>query len=183
MEIKRLEISDVMLLVPKKFGDHRGYFSETYNQKDFEAVCGKIDFVQDNQARSLETGTIRGLHFQTPPMAQTKLIRVLKGAILDVAVDLRRSSRTYGQHIAVELSEQNWAQLLVPAGFAHGYCTLLPDTEVFYKVDQFYSPEHDRGLAWNDPELGINWPVTSNAVLSDKDQAHPVLADLPAYFT
>ena len=182
MEVRRLEIPEVMLLVPKKFGDQRGYFSETYSEKSFEAACGPMRFIQDNQAFSQDTGTMRGLHFQIPPMAQSKLIRVLKGAILDVAVDLRQSSKTFGHHVSVQLSAQNWAQLLIPAGFAHGYFTLEPDTEVFYKVDQFYSPDHEKGLAWDDPDLAIAWPQMDNAVLSDKDRNQPSFRQLPAYF-
>ena len=182
MDVKRFDIPDIVLLVPQIFGDHRGYFCETYNQKTFDAVCGSLHFIQDNQAFSRDRGTVRGLHFQTPPMAQSKLVRVLKGAVIDVAVDLRRTSKTYGRHVAVELSAKNRAQLLVPAGFAHGYCTLEPNTEIFYKVDQFYSPEHDRGLAWNDPDLAIDWPVDEDAVLSEKDRKQPAFAQLPPYF-
>ncbi len=183
MDIKKFEIADVTLIVPRKYCDDRGYFSETYNRKVFEAVCGTASFVQDNQAFSKDKGTIRGLHFQAPPMAQAKLIRVVKGAVLDVAVDLRRNSTTFGRHIAVELSASNWAQLLVPTGFAHGYCTLEPDTEVLYKVDQYYSSENDKGLAWDDPDLAINWPHREQAILSAKDREQPAFKDLPPYFT
>jgi dTDP-4-dehydrorhamnose 3,5-epimerase len=142
-----------------------------------------IDFVQDNHSLSAAVGTVRGLHFQTAPFAQAKLIRVVRGRIFDVAVDIRRSSPTFGKHVAVELSAENWRQLLVPVGFAHGFCTLEPDCEIQYKVSAYYSAADDFGLAWDDPALGIPWPVRSEeAVLSDKDRRQPTLAELPAYF-
>ena len=181
--IQKFEIAGPLLITPNKFEDDRGYFSEVYNKKVLaEAGFTKV-FVQDNQSLSVETGVVRGLHFQTPPHAQDKLVRVTRGAILDVAVDIRKGSPTYGQHVAVELSAKNWQQLLVPAGFAHGFCTLEPDTEVLYKVTDFYAPDCDHGLAWDDPALGIDWPVAaSDAILSDKDQTNPALAALPDYF-
>ncbi|MBY0431611.1 MAG: dTDP-4-dehydrorhamnose 3,5-epimerase [Rhodospirillales bacterium] len=183
MDIRRLEIPDVVLITPKKFGDHRGFFSETYNKRALAAAGLDLDFVQDNHSLSAEKGTVRGLHFQVPPFAQDKLLRVTRGAILDIAVDIRRGSPTYGKHVSAVLSAENWCQLLVPTGFAHGFCTIEPDTEVLYKVTSTYSPAHDRGLLWNDPALGIDWPVQGEvAVLSDKDRHHPVLADLPAWF-
>jgi dTDP-4-dehydrorhamnose 3,5-epimerase len=183
VDIELTGIPDVKILTPLRLGDHRGFFSETYNRKTFEAAGLVLDFVQDNHSLSAEAGTVRGLHFQSPPFAQDKLIRVARGAILDVAVDLRRGSPTFGQHVAVELSAANWRQLLVPIGFAHGFCTLEPDTEVVYKVTGFYSAANDHGLAWDDPDLGIAWPVTRDAAtLSDKDRRHPRLADLPDYF-
>ncbi|WP_422732923.1 dTDP-4-dehydrorhamnose 3,5-epimerase [Microbaculum marinum] len=141
-------------------------------------------FVQDNHSLSGQAGVIRGLHFQAPPHAQGKLVRVSRGAILDVAVDIRTGSPTYGRHVARELSAENWLQLWVPPGFAHGFCTLVPDTEVQYKVTAYYAPDHDHGLAFDDPALGIDWPVdAADAILSDKDRRHPALSDLPAHFS
>ena len=183
LDIELTAIPDVKILTPKRFDDGRGFFSEVYNRKRYEDAGVKLDFVQDNHSLSEQAGTIRGLHFQTAPFAQDKLVRVVRGRILDVAVDLRKSSPTFGRHVAVELSAENWRQLLVPIGFAHGFCTLEPDTEVFYKVTNYYSAAHDRGIAFDDPTLGIEWPIaTSDAVLSDKDRKHPRLADLPACF-
>jgi dTDP-4-dehydrorhamnose 3,5-epimerase len=183
LEVRPLALPDVKLICSARARDQRGYFAETYVRRDFEAAGLACDFAQDNQSGSAAAGTIRGLHFQIPPFAQAKLIRVLRGRVLDVAVDLRRSSPNYGRHVAAELSEAGGEQLLVPAGFAHGFCTLEPDTVVFYKVDNVYSAEHDRGLNWADPALGIRWPVTVGAaVLSDKDRALPALRDLPRYF-
>ncbi|MBF0336155.1 MAG: dTDP-4-dehydrorhamnose 3,5-epimerase [Alphaproteobacteria bacterium] len=171
-------------LEPRRFGDDRGFFAESYNARDFAARTGLSPvFVQDNMSLSARPGTVRGLHFQTAPFAQAKLVSVMRGAILDVAVDLRAGSPTFGRHAVFELSAANGRQLFVPAGFAHGFCTLEPDTLVFYKVTAFYSAEHDRGLAWDDPTLGIAWPVgPADAVLSDKDRVHPRLADLPPAF-
>ncbi|HYP57323.1 MAG TPA: dTDP-4-dehydrorhamnose 3,5-epimerase [Beijerinckia sp.] len=176
-------IPGLVIATPKKFGDHRGFFSEVYNRKLFSETGFDFEFVQDNHSLSAQVGTIRGLHFQAPPFAQDKLIRVIRGRIFDVAVDIRRSSPTYGQHVAVELSAENWKQFLVPAGFAHGFCTLEPDTEVMYKVSNYYSPAHDGGLAWDDPALAIPWPVEAGkAILSDKDRQHPCLKDLSVIF-
>ncbi len=139
--------------------------------------------MQDNDSLSVEKGTIRGLHFQVPPFAQDKLVRVIRGAILDVAVHLRRSSPTRGEHVAVEISAENWNQILVPMGFAHGFCTLKPNTLVVYKVTNYYSLDHDRGLLWNDPALGIKWPVpTDEVVISERDTKWPPLAELPHFF-
>ncbi|CAO3363775.1 dTDP-4-dehydrorhamnose 3,5-epimerase [Azospirillum palustre] len=183
MDVVSLDIPDVKIIRPKKFGDHRGFFSETYTKKTFEAAGLHYDFVQDNQSLSAEVGTIRGLHFQLPPFAQDKLVRVVRGAILDVAVDIRKGSPTFGRHVSAVISAAEWNQILVPVGFAHGFCTLEPDTEVIYKVTNYYSPEHDRGLLWNDPDLGIDWPVTADkARLSDKDYKHPTLAQLTDLF-
>ncbi|MGB8276732.1 MAG: dTDP-4-dehydrorhamnose 3,5-epimerase [Methylovirgula sp.] len=181
--IETTTLEGVKVIVPKKTRDSRGFFSETYNRESFLQGGIAVDFVQDNQSRSAAAGTIRGLHFQSPPFAQDKLIRVLKGGILDVAVDLRRSSPTYGQHFAIELSAENFKQMFVPIGFAHGFCTIERDTEVLYKVSNYYAPEHDHGLAWDDPALGIAWPVTAEAAtLSDKDRRQPRLADLDSPF-
>lgn len=183
MDIYPTDIPGVKVVKPPRFGDHRGFFSEVYNFEKFVQVGIGHTFVQDNHSLSAETGTVRGLHFQSRPFAQDKLIRVVRGRILDVAVDIRRSSSTYGQHVAVELSAENGLQLLVPVGFAHGFCTLEPNTEVIYKVSGYYSATHDHGLAWDDPALGIEWSVAPElAVLSEKDRHHPRLADLPAYF-
>lgn len=183
MDVVSLDIPDVKIIRPKKFGDHRGFFSETYNKKTFEAAGLHYDFVQDNQSLSAEVGTVRGLHFQLPPFAQDKLVRVVRGAILDVAVDIRKDSPTFGRHVSAVISAAEWNQILVPVGFAHGFCTLEPDTEVIYKVTNYYSPEHDRGLLWNDPELGIDWRVSADkARLSDKDHKHPTFAQLGDWF-
>jgi dTDP-4-dehydrorhamnose 3,5-epimerase len=177
------DCSDVLELRPRKFADSRGFFSEVYNRADLAAAGIDINFIQDNHSLSCDAGTVRGLHFQAPPFAQAKLIRVTKGVIFDVAVDIRNGSPTYGQHISVTISADNWNQLLVPAGFAHGFCTLEPNTEVLYKVDAPYSPEHDRGIQWDDPELAIDWPVREeDAVLSEKDSNQPRLSELPAIF-
>ncbi len=182
IEVEPTALPDVKIIRTKVFADPRGYFVETYNKKAFAAAGIVDEFVQDNFSLSTYVGTIRGLHFQSAPYAQAKLVRVGRGRILDVAVDLRRSSPTFGQHVAVELSCENRLELLVPVGFAHGFCTLEPYTEVSYKVTAHYSAAHDHGLAWDDPALGINWPVeASNAILSDKDTRHPQLATLPVY--
>ncbi|WPL15353.1 dTDP-4-dehydrorhamnose 3,5-epimerase [Thiorhodovibrio winogradskyi] len=181
--VESLAIPAVKLIHPQKHGDARGFFSETYSQGDLATAGIDIHFVQDNHAFSVERGTLRGLHFQTPPFAQHKLIRVIRGAILDVAVDLRTCSPTYGQHVSAMISAEAWNQLLVPIGFAHGLMTLEPNTEVLYKVSSSYSPEHDKGLLWNDPALAIDWPLVPDAaILSDKDRRQPTLAELPAYF-
>jgi dTDP-4-dehydrorhamnose 3,5-epimerase len=178
-----LELSGLKLVTPKKFGDERGFFSETHNEKTWANAGLNFDFVQDNHSLSRDVGTVRGLHFQTAPFAQDKLVRVVNGRILDVAVDLRRSSPTFGRHVAVELSKENWRQLFIPIGFAHGFVTLEPDTEVIYKVTNFYSPQHDCGVAWDDPDIGVDWPVAvENAVLSEKDRKWPRLRDVAEVF-
>ena len=183
MDVVALDIPEVKILTPKKHGDHRGFFSETYNRQGLADIGVTLDFVQDNQSLSATKGTVRGLHFQTPPFAQDKLLRVLRGSVFDVVVDLRRGSPTYGRHVSAVLSAQNWSQILAPAGFAHGFMTLEPDTEVFYKVTNFYAPEHDKGILWNDPDLGIDWPLPeAEAVLSDKDMRQPRLADFESPF-
>jgi dTDP-4-dehydrorhamnose 3,5-epimerase len=183
LTVESLAIPDVKIIRPKKHGDARGFFSETYSKKAFAEAEITLDFVQDNHAFSATQGTVRGLHFQSAPFAQDKLVRVVRGAILDVAVDLRRASPTYGKHVSAVISPHEWNQILVPVGFAHGLVTLEPDTEVLYKVTNYYAPQHDLGLLWNDPALGIAWPVSeADAVLSAKDKAQPRLADLPAYF-
>ena len=147
------------MLNPRKFNDGRGFFSEVYDRRTLAEAGVCTDFVQDNHSLSTLKGTVRGLHFQTPPHAQDKLVRVVRGSVFDVAVDLRRSSPTYGRHVSVVLSSEAWNQILVPVGFAHGLMTLEPNTEVVYKVSHYYAPEHDMGLLWNDPTLGIRWPI------------------------
>ena len=183
MQVFETEIPAVKRVVPKRHGDDRGWFSEVY-RADVLAEHGIANaFVQDNQSFSAPAGTIRGLHFQVAPNAQAKLVRVLAGAILDVAVDLRAESATYGRHVAVRLDAAGGEQLFVPAGFAHGFCTLEPNTMVAYKVDAYYSPADDRNLRWNDPAIGIEWPVAeADAILSGKDKAAPLLADLGRVF-
>lgn len=176
-------IADVKLLQTKRFGDHRGFFCELYQAERARAAGVDATFIQDNYSFSADQGTLRGLHFQSPPFAQSKLVCVLQGALFDVAVDLRRSSPTFGQHVSVELSATNGLQLFVPQGFAHGFVTLEPNTHVIYKVDQFYAPDNDHGCMWNDPDLGISWPFSSeNVILSGKDKVQPCFADLPSYF-
>jgi len=180
---QRFEIPGPVLIQPKRLGDHRGFFLETYSSRNFAALGMADEFVQDNHSLSAAVGTVRGLHFQLPPYAQAKLVRVLRGRILDIAVDLRRSSPHYGRHVAAELSAENAVQLYIPIGFAHGFCTMEPDTEVAYKVSDFYAPESDRGLAWDDPDLALPWPVRpGEAQLSDKDRRQPRLSDLPPCF-
>ena len=183
MQVEHLNIPDVRLLSPRKHGDRRGFFSETYNRKALAVIGIDIDFVQDNHSYSADKGTVRGLHFQTPPFAQDKLVRVARGAVFDIVVDLRQGSPTYARHVSAVLSTEAWNQLLVPIGFAHGFMTLEPDTEVIYKVSNYYAPDHDKGLLWNDPALGINWPIPDEeAVLSDKDRKLPRLAELTTPF-
>lgn len=183
MEITETAIPDIRLFKPVQHGDHRGFFSETYNKRRFAEAGVTLEFVQDNHSLSRDVGTLRGLHYQAPPMAQDKLVRVVKGSIFDVAVDLRKDSPTFGRHVSAILSAENWTQMLVPVGFAHGFCTLEPDTEVIYKVTEFFSPDHDLGIRWNDPALGIDWPATeAQAVLSDRDRAQPFLKDIESPF-
>lgn len=181
--IEDCAVPDVKLITPTRHGDHRGFFSETWSRAAFAGIGVDIDFVQDNHSLSATVGTLRGLHFQSPPCAQDKLVRVTRGRILDVAVDIRASSPTFGKHVAVELSAENWRQLLVPVGFAHGFVTLEPNTEVQYKVSAPYSPENDHGLAFDDPVLGIDWGLPlAGLTLSDKDRKHPRLAEMLRYF-
>ncbi|NEU12811.1 dTDP-4-dehydrorhamnose 3,5-epimerase [Methylobacterium sp. BTF04] len=183
MQVIGTEIPAVKRVVPKRFGDDRGWFSETYRADALMAGGIADTFIQDNQSFSAQAGTLRGLHFQLAPAAQAKLVRVLSGAILDVAVDLRQGSPTYGRHVAVRLDAQTAEQLYVPVGFAHGFCTLEPDTMVAYKVSAYYSAAHDRNLLWNDPDLAIAWPVdAAQAMLSDKDKAAPRLNALGYVF-
>lgn len=178
MNFIQTSISGVVIIEPKVFGDERGYFFESFNQNRFEESIGKINFVQDNESRSVR-GVLRGLHFQRPPFDQAKLVRCVEGVVLDVAVDIRVGSPTYGQHVAVELSANNKRQLFIPRGFAHGF-VVLSETAIFqYKVDNWYSPENDGGILWSDEALGIDWKVESHEVqLSGKDKIQPLLKDL-----
>lgn len=174
MKIIKTEIINLIVIEPKKHGDHRGWFSESYNKELFNENGITIDFVQDNHSFTKEKGTLRGLHFQLNPKAQSKLVRCTKGKILDVAVDLRKGSPTYLKSFAIELSDENNLQLLVPQGFAHGFLTLTDDVEVQYKVDEFYSFDHDRSIKFNDPKFNINWGL-DNPILSKKDEDAPLL--------
>ncbi len=184
MKVERLAIPEVILLTPPKFGDNRGFFSETFKLREFAAAGVDQPFVQDNQSLSATPGTLRGLHCQVAPHIQGKLVRVLRGAIWDVAVDIRQGSPTYGRHVGATLSVENWSQLWVPGGFLHGFVTLEPDTEVLYKVTGAYDRPSERGVIWNDPALGIEWPVPpTGVVLSDKDKVLPALAECEAWFT
>lgn len=183
MEFRPLAIADVVEICPRKFGDERGYFSEIFRFDQFRANAADVEFVQENQSLSAKVGTIRGLHFQTHPFAQGKLVRCLTGAIFDVAVDLRTGSPSYGKWAAAELTAEKGNQLWVPAGFGHGFCTLLPDTVVCYKVTAYYSLADDKGVAWDDADIGVEWPdVADPDLLSAKDKVQPRLADLPAHF-
>jgi dTDP-4-dehydrorhamnose 3,5-epimerase len=183
VEIRSHNIAEVKLVVPKINRDSRGFLSETYNRRLMSAAGIAAEFVQDNHSLSVETGTLRGLHFQIPPHAQGKLVRVVRGSIFDVAVDIRAGSPTFGQHVSAILSAENWTQMWVPAGFAHGFCTLEPNTEVIYKVTAYYAPECDRGLQWDDAAIGIKWPVSPDkAGLSDKDRKQPLLKEIAPAF-
>ncbi len=183
MRIEDCTIPAVKLIHPKRFDDSRGFFSEIYRRDAFRAAGIDCDFVQDNYSRSRVSGVVRGLHFQIHPLAQAKLVMVTRGAIFDVAVDLRVGAPTYGNHVAHVLSAETWNQLFIPVGFAHGFCTLEAETDVVYKVSAPYSPAHERGLLWNDSALRIEWPVPpGKALLSERDLKHPGLAAQPHYF-
>ncbi|MGE0742035.1 MAG: dTDP-4-dehydrorhamnose 3,5-epimerase [Hyphomonadaceae bacterium] len=183
VKVEHLGLDGVLRITPRVFEDARGSFSETYSQRSLRDAIGDMVFVQDNVSRSVKRGAVRGLHYQDPPFAQAKLVRVLRGSIFDVAVDIRRGSPTYGRHVALTLTAASGAQIFVPHGFAHGFCTLEDDTEVFYKVDALYSPEHDRAIHWADPALGIDWPIEPSAgILSPKDAAAPRFADIASPF-
>lgn len=183
MDVITTAIPDVKVLVPRKFGDHRGFFSEVYSKRALGEAGIATEFVQDNHSLSAERGVVRGLHYQVSPMAQDKLVRVIRGAILDVAVDIRRGSPMFGRYVTEVLSAENWKQVFVPVGFAHGFVTLEPHTEVVYKVSRDYSPSHERGIRWNDPALGIDWGVgEESAVLSQRDTRHPLLKDVVDLF-
>ncbi|RTE08153.1 dTDP-4-dehydrorhamnose 3,5-epimerase [Paenibacillus whitsoniae] len=181
MRILNTKLEGVHIVEPDVHGDNRGFFMESYNSVKFSIHGIEHAFVQDNQSLSVEAGVLRGLHYQLNPKAQTKLVRAVTGAIYDVVVDIRKNSTTYGQWVGVILSDTNKRQLLVPKGFAHGFCTIVPNTQVLYKVDEYYSPEQDRGILWNDPDIGIEWP-TANPILSAKDEKHPLLRDAEINF-
>lgn len=184
MEIIPTAIIDVVKLVPRRFADQRGFFTETWNAARMRDAGLVIDFVQDNHSYSAEKGTVRGLHYQAPPMAQSKLVRAARGAVLDVAVDVRKGSPSYGQWVAEELTAEAGEQLLVPRGFLHGFITLTDDVDVIYKVDSHYSPEHDGAVRFDDPDLGIDWgALAGQAILSDKDAAASAFADWDSPFT
>lgn len=177
MNIIKTEIDGVVIIEPRLFKDDRGYFFESYSEKDFNAQVREIRFVQDNESKS-SYGVLRGLHFQKPPYAQSKLVRVIKGAVLDVAVDIRKGSPTFGKHVAVELTEDNHRQFFIPRGFAHGFSVLTPEVIFQYKCDNFYAPQGEGALAWDDPDLGIDWRIPSDKIiLSEKDKHHPRLKD------
>lgn len=181
--VTRFDIEGPLKLTGRRFGDNRGWFAETYSQADMAAVGITNTFVQDNHSQSVPRGTVRGMHYQLPPHAQAKLIQALRGRVLSVAVDIRRSSPTFGQHVAVELSADTPDHFYIPAGFAHGFCTLEDNAEIFYKVDAYYAPAQERGILWHDPALGIAWPVDpAAAVISPKDGLHPPLAQQPDLF-
>lgn len=181
--IERLAIPEVWVFTPKRFEDDRGWFSETFNASSLAEALGGVVFVQDNQSLSRHKGTLRGLHFQRPPRAQDKLVRVLRGSILDVAVDIRRGSPTYGKWVGATLSAENGKQIFVPKGFAHAFLTLKPDTEVLYKVSDYYSREDEGGIVWDDPDIGVDWGMDgADLTLVERDKSFPRLADLPAIF-
>lgn len=182
-EFRNLGLDGVIEIVPAKFGDERGFFSETYNAKTYAEVGIGLDFVQDNHSLSAEKGVLRGLHFQTSPFAQDKLVRVTRGCVFDVIVDIRKGSPTFAKWVGVEISAKKWNQVLVPKGFAHGFVTLEPDTEFLYKVTNYYSKECDRSIRFDDPAIGIKWPVDlASIIMSDKDRAAGSLADTETGF-
>lgn len=182
LEIKELSLAGVHEITPDRFGDHRGFFSETYSAARLAEHGFDLDFVQDNHSLSRAAGVLRGLHYQLPPFAQDKLVRVVRGAILDVAVDIRKHSPTFGSWLALEVSAEKWNQILVPKGYAHGFVTLVPDTEVIYKVTAHYAPEHERSIRFDDPAIGVDWRVpVAGITLSDKDSRAPLLADAEVF--
>lgn len=182
MNIIKTEIPEVVIVEPKVFGDRRGYFFESFSERDFAENVRNVKFVQDNESRSCH-GVLRGLHFQKPPHAQSKLVRVVRGRVLDVAVDIRKGSPTFGRYVAVELSEENHRQLFIPRGFAHGFAVLSEDAVFQYKCDNYYAPQSEGAIAWNDPQIGIDWGLASDEViLSEKDMMHPLLKDADELF-
>lgn len=183
LEVRSLDIPDVKIISPIKHGDSRGFFSETYSKKDLAEAGIHLVFVQDNHSMSSQAGTLRGLHYQGHPFAQDKLVRVVSGRILDVAVDLRRASPTFGKWVAAEISAEKWNQILVPIGFAHAICTLEPNTQLIYKVSNYYAPKHDFGIRWNDQDIGVKWPFPDDQlILSDKDKKQPFFKDVVNWF-
>jgi dTDP-4-dehydrorhamnose 3,5-epimerase len=182
MQIEQTALEGVVILTPQRHGDARGFFSESWNRARMAAAGLHFDFVQDNHSVSATVGTLRGLHYQSPPHAQAKLVRCGRGALWDVAVDFRAGSSTFGQWIGVDLTSENGRQLLIPAGFLHGFVTRAPDTEIIYKCTDYYAPDCDGAVAWDDPDIGIDWGV-DKPVLSDKDAKAPKLADVPSPFT
>lgn len=183
MEIIKTSIDGVVIIQPRLFKDERGYFFESFSQREFDEKVRPVRFVQDNESKS-SYGVLRGLHFQKPPFAQSKLVRVIKGAVLDVAVDIRKGSPTFGQHVAVELTEENHLQFFIPRGFAHGFSVLSDEVVFQYKCDNFYAPQHEGALAWDDPDLGIDWKIPAErVVLSEKDKMHPRLKDAEWLFS
>jgi len=184
MEFRSFEIDGPLEIMPEKLEDERGYFTEIFRLNTFTERAGDVEFVQDNQSLSVKRGTIRGIHFQTEPMAQGKLVRCLAGRLLDVVVDLRHDSLSYGRWLSVILSPEINNQLWVPEGFGHAFCTLEPNSIVSYRVTNYYSPENDKGVAWDDPDIGVQWPeIADSGTLSAKDRTQPRLADLPSYFS
>lgn len=181
MEFIKTKFNDAWLIKPVVLGDARGFFLESYSLREFLKYGISTDFVQDNHSMSAEQGVLRGLHFQHPPMAQSKLVRTTCGSVFDVIVDLRKNSSTFGQWQSFELTESNFLMLFIPKGFAHGFCTMSPKTEFLYKVDNYYSPQHDSGFRWDDPTIGIQWPI-SNPVLSEKDKKLPYLKEVDFSF-
>lgn len=182
MKVHSTQLMGLILIEPKRFGDHRGFFAETYSRRAFASLGVDIAFVQDNHSLSAAVDTVRGLHFQAPPHAQAKLVRCGRGAIFDVAVDIRRGSPTYGKWAGFTLSAENGAQLYIPAGFAHGFVTLEANSEIVYKCSDYYAPEAEGALRWDDPSIGIEWPIIGDAILSEKDANAPLLADLCSPF-
>lgn len=182
MQVMTTELPGVLIIEPDRFGDQRGFFSESWNRRRMAGHGIEIDFVQDNHSMSLEPGTLRGLHFQTPPHAQAKLVRCGRGAFMDVVVDIRDGSPTYGRWLGVDLSFENGRQLLVPEGFLHGFVTRQPETEIIYKCSDYYAPDCDAAVHYDDPDLAIEWGLDGPPILSDKDAAAPQLRDLPVYF-
>ena len=182
MNVIKSDIEGLFIIEPKVFGDHRGYFFESFSERDFNSQVCQVRFVQDNESKS-RYGVLRGLHFQKPPYAQSKLVRVVKGAVLDVAVDIRMGSPTFGRHVAVELTEDNHRQFFISRGFAHGFVVLSDEVIFQYKCDNFYEPESEGAIAWNDPALGIDWKIPAeDIILSEKDKKHPVLAEIVSPF-
>jgi dTDP-4-dehydrorhamnose 3,5-epimerase len=183
MQVIETDIQGPRILLPDKIGDQRGFFSEVYSRKMLANAGIAVDFIQDNHSLSVQKNVVRGMHYQIPPMAQDKLVRVVRGSILDIVVDVRKNSPTFGKHVSVVLSAENWKQIFVPVGFGHGFITLEPNTEVLYKVSREYSPAHERAFRWNDPALKIDWGADeSKVILSPRDRTHPMFKDLKDLF-